>query len=256
MKKTLLLVLIVFIYRTSIGQIWFHHVIKQSTIDAYGFDLRGGSPISPVNLCTKRYGLVTVANGKINVDIWQIKDDTTCANGIDKNTSLRDLNLQIIDERATLGDPTKVLILPFQSINLGVNTIPFRIRTKVKVDENEVEIPATGTSSFQLAFNVGYTWGFSQITTRAITNWSATLGVYAGPSTAELKKETVERPSLWTINQTNATLTYGFNLILARNNFGLVFAYGFEHALGKNKAEWVYKGKPYFGFGINAGFMK
>jgi hypothetical protein len=254
MKTLAFLALIAGFSNSCFGQIWFHHTINQATVKSYGFDLVAGTPPAPINLCVGRSGVVNVSGGKINVDIWRILDNTSCANGIDKRTGID--NLQIIDNRTTYGDPTRVLVLPFQAINLGVNTIPFRIRQKAKVEETGLEVPATGTSAFQLALNVGYTYGLSKITTRTITNWSATIGGYIGPSTTDLKKETVKHPSLWTTNQTNATMTYGINLILARNNFGLVLAYGFENALGKNKAEWIYNGKSYFGFGINTSFMR
>ncbi|WP_020599892.1 hypothetical protein [Spirosoma panaciterrae] len=253
MKKIFFLTILLVESSVCFGQIRFHHLINKNTITSYGFDLVSGG--SSVDLCVTRKGIVSVSGGKINVDIWRILDQTTCPNGIDRSTAIGS-GLQIVDRRNTYGQPTRVLVLPFSAINLGVNTLPFRIRQKVTVDETGATIPATGTSAFQLAFNVGYTYGFSQITTRAITNWSATIGGYFGPSTADLKKETVKHPSLWTTNQTNATLTYGFNLILARNNFGLVFAYGFEKALGMNKEEWVYNGKPYFGFGINTNFLR
>lgn len=257
MKKLITIAFVVLMSQSSFAQIWFHHTLDQSRIRSYGFNLVTGPDGStvPVDLCVKRSGVVTVSGGKINVDLWSINDAIPCPNGISGSTKIiRDLRIE--SNRSTYGDPTRVLVLPFQAVNFGVNTIPFRMRKKVTVEESRTEIPSTGAASFSLALNVGYTYGLSQITTRAITNWSATLGVYAGPSTAELKKETVHHPSSWTTNQTNATLTYGVNLILARNSIGLVFAYGWENALGKNKSEWVYNKKPYFGFGINTSFMK
>lgn len=258
MRNIIFILTCFFLGKNVNAQIWFHHTIKQSKIQSYGFRLvtvTGNPPVTTnVNLCTDRSGVITVSGGQINVDLWQISDNTTCPNGIDSSTAIT--SLRIIDGRATYGRPTKVLVLPFKSINLGVNTLPFRFRRSVTQDGTNIKIAATGTTAFQLALNLGYTLGFSQITTRSVTNWSATLGGYFGPSTADLKKETVHNPSTWITNQTNASLTYGINLILARNNLGLVFAYGWENALGTNKKAWVYNGQPYFAFGINTGFMR
>jgi hypothetical protein len=250
------LLIVLFVSTQSIGQMRFHHKINPSTIAKFGFELRSGPTGAIRTLCQTRKGIITVSGGKIFVDIWQITDGLTCVNGLDSTTSLIGLDLQLTDSRQTLGRPTKILVLPFSAVNIGVNTIPFRLRKKVFINETGTKTPSSGTTGFQLALNAGYTRGFSQITTRSITNWSVTVGAYAGPSTAELKKESVEQPSLWSTNQTNATMTYGLNLILARNNLGLVFAYGFENALGPKRKEWVYNGEPYFGFGVNTSFMR
>jgi hypothetical protein len=236
------------------AQIWFHHTIKQTVINN-GFILVSGTSATPLDLCTDRSGVVTVSGGFINVDLWQIKNNVTCgSNGIDASKTLT--QLRILDGRVTYGQPTKVLVLPFQSFTIGLNSLPFRFRPEVTVRETGAKLSANGTSAFQLGLSIGYTRGKSWITTRGITNWSWTLGPYFGPSTADLKKETVQNPSTWTINQIKATLTYGLNLIFARNNLGLVFAYGYEKALGTNGDQWIYQNKPYFGIGINTSFMK
>jgi hypothetical protein len=234
------------------AQIRFHHILSQKKLDKYGFVLVGDSE-HLIEMCTSRKVNLSVSNGSINVDVWRIIDNTNCENGLDKNTSI-DKKLQIRDNRKKYGDATKVLVLPFKTWTYGLNSIPFRYRGSEKNNANE--IPSTVTSSFQLAVNFGRTYGLSQITSRGITSWSVTGGLFFGPSSAELKKETVQDPSMWTTNQTNPTLTYGLNIILARNNFGLVFAYGFDNALGKNSDKWIYDNKPWFGFGVNTSFLK
>lgn len=246
------LVALILIVNCSYAQIRFHHRIKMKHIKGSGFDLVRGAALTPVDLCTMRKGTVTLSGGNINVDLWQIKDAVTCNNGIDSSTPIT--TLKIVDGRATFGRPTKVLWLPFQCINVGVNSLPFRYRFPVKV--NNTEVAGIGTSSFQLAFNLGYTWGWSAITTRVLNNYSVTFGGYVGPSTADLKKGVYKDQTKYVADQTNATMTYGANIIFARNGLGLVFAFGTENALGKNAAQWIYNGAPYFAFGINSSFGK
>lgn len=269
MKKILFILFGVFLANLSYSQIWFHHIVNQNKIEKkYGFKLQKVKTIQPsvdtpfqrtiisdVSLCKKRWGVLSLSNNQINFDIWKLNDSTTCGqNGIDSSIGIS--TLRFTDTRVTYGRPTLVMWVPFQSINLGLNTLPYRRRNTSTQNNGTTIVPSQGTSAFSLAFNAGYTFGWSQITTRAITNWSLTLGGYFGPSTADLRKETVENPSTWITNQTNATINYGFNLILARNNLGLVFAYGIEKAIGSKKEQWIYNNVPYFGFGINTSFMR
>ncbi|KQR67589.1 hypothetical protein ASF92_18085 [Pedobacter sp. Leaf176] len=255
----------------SFSQIRFHHIVDEQKIQRkYGFTLQKIVTTPPslstpyetrittnVSLCNiKRKGVITVSSGQINFDIWQIIDDINCgANGLDSTTSLKSTQIRFTDNRATLGRQTKVMWVPFQAINLGLNTLPFRYRLPITLP-NGTKTTGIGTTSFQLALNAGYTWGWSAINTRLINNYSITLGGYFGPSTADLKSGVYKDPTKYVADQTNATLTYGANLILARNNLGLVFAFGTENATGKNGEQWIYNGKPYLAFGINTSFGK
>jgi hypothetical protein len=251
-RKIILGVLLLTSTNFALGQIRFHHRIRMSTIHKYGFNLVTATG-TPADLCTMRKGVITVSGGNINVDVWQIKDATTCPNGITLTTPIT--QLRIVDGRTYFGLPTKVLWLPFQQINIGVNTLPFRYRFPVNQTDS-TKTAGLGTTSFQLALNFGYTWGWSAITTRNIFNYSFTLGGYAGPSTTDLKKGVYKDQTKYVLDQTNATMTYGLNLVLARNNLGLVFAYGWETCLGENSEQWVYNEQPYLAFGINTSFGK
>lgn len=253
MKKSILFLTLLFLLTEGFSQIRFHHRIRMSTLKKYGFNLVSvaGAAQASVDLCTLRKGTITVSNGNINLDLWQILDKTTCTNGITRSTPIT--SLRIVDGRTTFGLPTKTLWVPFQSINIGVNTLPFRYRLPVTINDT-TQVNGIGTTSFQLAFNIGYTFGWSAITSRVLNNYSITLGGYFGPATTDLKKGVYKDPSKYVSDQTNASLTYGLNIILARNTLGLVFAYGSENALGKNSGQWIYNGRPYFAFGINTGF--
>jgi len=254
---------------TSFGQIYHHHIVDEVEIKRkYGFTLQRVVTTPPdsttpyetktasdLSLCgVKRKGVISVSGGQILFDVWQITDNLSCgSNGLDSSMSLRQTQIRFTDNRSTLGRPTKVMWVPYRAINLGVNTLPFRYRFAVKTSDTTT-VSGIGASSFQLAFNVGYTWGWSAITTRALTNYSITLGAFTGPATTDLKKNVYKDPSKYVSDQTNATLTYGLNLIVARNNLGLVFALGAERALGVNSNEWIYNRKPFFAFGINTSF--
>jgi len=268
-KKIILGLILMTVTSISFGQIRYHHIVDEQKIQRkYGFTLQKIITTPPntttpyetrtttdLNLCgVKRKGVITVSNGQINFDVWQITDGINCGtNGLDSSTSLRQTQFRFTDSRSTVGRPTKVMWVPYQAINIGVNTLPFRYRFPVKVNDSTT-VAGIGTGSFQLAFNIGYTWGWSAITSRVLNNYSITLGAYAGPSTTDLKKGVYKDPSKYVSDQTNATMTYGANLILARNNLGLVFAFGTENALGKNADQWIYNGQPYFAFGINTSF--
>lgn len=268
-KKINLVLISLLISNFAFSQIRFHHIVDEAKIQRkYGFTLQkivttAPSPATPyetknttnVSLCNvKRRGVITVSAGQINFDIWQIEDSLSCGdNGIDSSNTLRATQIRFTDSRATLGRPTKVMWVPFQAINLGVNTLPFRYRFPVILSDG-AKTTGIGTTAFQLAFNAGYTWGWSAINTRLMNNYSITLGGYFGPSTADLKIGVYTDQAKYVSDQTNATLTYGANLILARNSLGLVFAFGTENATGKNGEQWIYNGKPYFAFGINTSF--
>lgn len=250
MKKSILLFLLTSTSICCYSQVLFHHKLSTSRLTRFGFRLVDQAG-NAKDLCTTRNGVISVSGGKISFDLWQIQDANTCPNGIDATSTITPLS--IVQNRATFGDPTLILRVPYQAVTIGVNTLPFRYRFKVKPNDSTT-ISGTGTSSFSLALNAGYTFGISSITTRAINNYSFTVGAYVGPSTTDLKKNVYKDPSKYVSDRTVATMTYGVNIILARNNLGLVFALGWEKALGTNGDQWVFNNEPYFGFGINTSF--
>lgn len=238
-----------------------HHILHDDRIGDYQLYTSDGVQ---VNLCAKTKGLITVNSaGEILFDVYSITS-TTCAyvaatpyNPLSPQSPYKKLVfIDQVDKNGTrtFGSPLQVLRVPFWGYTLGLNSLPFRVRGSV--EQNGVSIPTTGTTGFQLAVNVGYTRGVSWITRRGVTDWSYTAGVFVGPAVTDLKKETVQDPTTWVGTQTTPTVTYGTSIVLARNNFGVVLAWGFENAVGKNHGEWIYNNRPYFGFGVNTSFMK
>lgn len=242
------------ITNTSISQIRFHHRLTQNRITQWGYHIEnvGGTSFS---ICEMLKGVITVSGTGINLDFWQVPTTVCPSESINPIlNSTNNTQLRLVYPRATFGTTTLVLWMPFQAINLGLNTLPFRYRFPVKL--GGVTYPGVGASSFSLALNGGYTFGYSAITPRAINNYSATIGLYAGPSTIDLKKSSYKDQAKYIADQTNATFSYGANLILARNTLGLVFAFGFENAIGENATQWIYHGRPYLAFGVNTSFGK
>lgn len=253
--KSLLILTVLFIQsQTCYSQLWFRHYLSDDRIENWGFTLQSTPTGELVCLCRSWKGIITVASGNINVDLFSREGEPpkdNCITGKSKVTPLK-----LIDNRYIYSLPTRVLWVPFTAVNFGLNTLPFRVRKSVTVDETGAKIPAAGTTAFSLALNVGFTLGWSQVTTRSLNNYSFTFGAYCGPSTADIKKETVKYPSRLTTAYTAATMTYGLNIIFARNNLGLVFAYGWESVMGDSGKDWLYNKQPYFGFGVNTSFMK
>ncbi len=80
------------------------------------------------------------------------------------------------------------------------------------------------------------------------------MGGYLGPSSVTMSKDQFLDESKYRTTINNPTWKYGPNIIISRNNFGFVLAYGWEKATGKNGHQWIYNNKSYSAFGINTGF--
>jgi hypothetical protein len=192
-------------------------------------------------LCSaKLSGVITLEKGVPVVDFWSIGSDAGITQKtppcISMETDIKDRKFQLdLSPRETLGDPTRVVSVPFRAWPFNVITVPFRIRAKYE------DVPTTVTSNIGFALNVGHMRGFSLITNRAITNYSATIGGFIGLSTADLKKAQYKDQSQYVSDQTNAALSYGASLILARNNLGVVLSYGWDHSLGTKSSQWIYQ---------------
>jgi hypothetical protein len=258
--KALLFFLIIISSIKTTAQIKFRHYLSQAILKDAGFEIKYPN-VNDTNvrltLRGVKQGVITVSGNKIIFDIWQDRSRTNIINEIDSNTLLdrSTTGFQILDGRQRVGLPTRVLSVPFKCFTIGLNTFPFRYRPRIVLADTIKAIGSVG-SNFNLAFSIGITKGISKITTRGITNYSFTSGIFIGPSSAEIKKENSKTPSRILLNQTNATIAYGLNFVFARNNLGLVVAIGADKALGRNASEWIYDNKLWFGFGINANFLK
>lgn len=204
-------------------------------------------------ICSNRLFCVITLESKVpTVDFWQIrsKDDPfvgkdTCINS---STPLPEGGKFIIDfSRPTVGSPTYVASVPFEAWTFGVGTIPFRIRLPVN------NAPITTSANISFAGSFGKTYGLSRINSRAIHNYSVTLGGFVGLSSADIKKTTVNDVSKYIQDQTNLAISYGLSLTLARNNLGFVVTFGADNSIGDYSNIWLYQNKPWIGFGINTG---
>ena len=146
----------------------------------------------------------------------------------------------------TFGDVTPVQYLKFTSLNYGVSTLAARFRGE---DNNGRKVVSGGLGA---GLNISFTRGFAEITPRKITHWYASFGMFGGIATAELNSSNVTNNSTWPSadKRTNATINYGPCLILGRQNFGILFTYGWERALGADGEKWIYNNKPWFGIGV------
>lgn len=210
---------------------------------------------SVVRLTATTRGIINVTSGKITFDPWQITNFVSASTGINDVDESTALPLELRDDRRFIGEPTKVLVVPYKHYTLSLNSIPFRYRGR-RILADTVHSDATVTTAFNLALSFGHTWGRSHITTRARNDLSFTLGAFIGPSSAELKKENVKNPSVFVAGRTNPVLSYGINAIFARNGFGVLLAIGFDNAFGKYGNDWIYDNRPWLGFGISASFPK
>lgn len=201
-------------------------------------------------------GIITVGGGKIFFDPWRITvpvpTPPAILNPVDQNTVLP---LELRDGRRRVGDPTRPLYVPYRHITISVNSIPFRYRARRYLADT-LHSTGTVTTAFSLAVSVGHTWGYSAITTRARNDYAFTLGMFFGPSSVDLKMETVKNPALFTTGRTNPVLSYGINGIFSRNGLGVLLAVGMDNAFGKHGRDWIYNNQPWFGIGVGASFPK
>ena len=252
MKKVLFSV-VTFLPFMSFCQIGFHQIVNQKRLENYGFEIWKGK--QKTTICGDVKGIVSVSQGSVFLDIWQ-QPKYYCT-GINFDSTFQKLELK--DGRKKFGDPTKILSLPMKSYSIGLNALPFRYRFKFK-NEDAKKIKGSTLSAFQLAISVGRVWGRSYVTSRNINNYTFSVNAFLGPTAVVLDKTTVKSPlfatELGNSSQNNAALAYGLNLIIARNNLGIVFAIGKDRAIGKNASEWIYNNKPWIGFGVNTGFLR
>ncbi|MBN8641242.1 MAG: hypothetical protein J0L86_05450 [Flavobacteriales bacterium] len=149
---------------------------------------------------------------------------------------------------ATFGSISTVQYLKFTSLNYGVSTLAARFRGD---DNNGRKVVSGGLGA---GLNITFTRGFAEITPRKITHWYLSAGLFSGLATTELNVSNVDNSFGWptTDKRTNATINYGPCIILGRQNFGLLFTYGWERALGADGEKWIYNNKPWFGIGVSS----
>lgn len=281
MKKSIFTPILLIAIGTSVfgqNRMKFKHKLSQKIITDAGFVLKDGAgqPLTIGGTGKLRCLIKLDSKGNILVDFWQISHGTFTKrhmlfwkktytlidayrgqNGIvNSQTSFNiDKPSTLTDRREFIGDPTKVLYVPYSGFTFGVATIPFRLRGSAEIASTEKTKTTVTSPKPDIAFTGGWTTGKSVITNRSIINYSVTFGAFVGLTGAEIKDGVVKSGSeLYGTKktQTNPAFSYGASATLARNNLGLVFALGFDTSLGDYSGDWIYQNKPWFGIGLSA----
>ncbi len=240
----------------------FKHRLSQNAITNAGFVLRDGvgSPLIIGGNNRLKCVIKLNSSGVILVDFWRIDPATDPFAGqagiVNSSTPFNLTTLPTLsDGRTTIGQPTRVLKVPFNCLTFGVATIPFRLRGSQTISSTEKSKTTVTSPRPDIAFTGGWTVGKSTITSRSIINYSSTFGAFLGLSSAEIKSGAVSSTSVLygtSKSQNNPALSYGASITLARNNLGLVLALGFDNSFGEFSNDWIYQNKPWLGVGLSA----
>jgi hypothetical protein len=233
----------------------FHHKISLSQIESGYLPLVYNDGTSDFKLyqhlsdsvhrvCSDLDGIVSVASGTVSIDFFSVTGPSPDSPCINNTTKLGTFTLDL--KREKLGDPTFAVWIPFRAWTWSLATVPFRYRFKTDSSFATVSTALSASVSF------GRTFGWSNVTHRAMNNYSVTVGPFVGVTSVDLKKPTVKNPAAWTSDRTNFAVSYGLSVTLARNNFGIVISAGADRAYGEQHEEWSYQNKPWIGIGINA----
>lgn len=245
------IILGLFVLQSGNAQIRVRHIVKPGRILEKGYEFKDGN--MALTICDpKAEAYVNVSNDKIYLEFTKLKT-MPCSPGTINYTSVRKRFTLERPTHLTFSSPIENLIIPYHAINFGLNTLTFRYRRSI-VNEAGMTIPGSVTSTFQLGFSAGYTYGWSVLNHKVHNMYGITVAAYVGPSSVSLTKDQYKEPDKYVSTTNNPTLTYGLSAVFSRNNFGLVVAYGWEVAYGKNASQWLYNYKPYFALGVNTGF--
>lgn len=174
--------------------------------------------------------------------------DTVCIiNANTKNDLYIDLN------RSKVGNKTRSITLPYETFIIGINNISIKFRPKVRDYNDSLYTPNVVGSNINLGLSFGYSFGWTKFSHRSNPNFSVTPSVSLGFSAISLSKEPLKRKVSVVTQPGNFVLSPAATLIFARNDVGLIFAYGMDMMFGKNASAWAYQKKGWFGIGIAAG---
>lgn len=233
----------------------FRHILTQDRLDRLGFVIKQDSNILKIQDGQwLKCALSLDGKGSISMDVWSIDSTSDNSKGSKSiiNSKTTSKGLLITDNRLKIGDPVKVLWVPFRAISLNLATIPVRYRPKTDSSSSAF------SGNFSISVSPGYTLGSSQLTARSANHYSITVGPFVGFSTIDIKKETVKRPKTWDRDkipaQTTLAFSYGGSVTLSRNGFGIVGSIGFDHAMGPDQDLWSYQDKMWLGLGVTTSF--
>jgi hypothetical protein len=231
------------------GRFKLHHIIKKSAIETGYLPLiyknKENHP-QPVSICSEKlYGIVRINDGVPVIDFWPIINDefADTAQCISKNTELGRFEIDL--SRKKVGDPVRYIKVPFSGWIFGIGTIPFRFRPETKL------LPSSVSTEVGINVSYGKYVGYSRVSERTITNYGLIIGPFVGITGVRLEKSTVLNPDNWVADRTNSAFTYGINVVLTRNNLGIVLSWGYDHNFGYDAKYWGYQNKPWIGIGLN-----
>lgn len=271
MKK--LLPLLIFILLGFVTRIYgqnsarFHHLLTQQIINDASFTLllkQSNQPDKTMQLPPGKVikCVITLDKGTPALDIWRIEDDPT-DNTKDEFGTLKNAQSNIVnaetpvgslvlsDDRTKLGQPTRVLKVPFKGFTWGVATTPFRYR--FRTDSTR----ATVASNLTLSLSYGYFWGKTTFTSRLTRHHANIVSFFFGAASADINSKTVKTPETWTkagtADRTNPALSYGLSYTRSINNLGIVLSVGLDTAIGPYSSHWSFQNRPWIGIGVNTG---
>ncbi|HEX7414485.1 MAG TPA: hypothetical protein VF411_10625 [Bacteroidia bacterium] len=171
----------------------------------------------------------------------------TVVSCISNNTPLGHFEIDV--KKRKIGDPTKVVKIPFRAVNWDASLTLYKIRF---AQNGKPVFAESDPAALLVSVIYGYTFGYAKINYESITRYYMTIGPSLGLTSANLNSGTVTNPSLLLKDQSNVAFSYGISAMLGRNNFGFSFSFGFDMSIGKNSNLWIYQNKPWFGVGVSS----
>lgn len=234
-----------------------HYLIKKSAIESGELKINfrdKNDSLQPIKMCYEKMKAedLSIKNGFVVFHFEKVNSSRydSVPGCISNNTPFTYFEIDVSKKK--IGDDYIVAKVPFHTLMWGVSIIPFRARF------GQDTIPLSSEAKIDFTFTYGFATGFARIDQDRITHYYISTSPFLGATSANLKKQNVKNPTQLLHDQSNVAITYGLNLMLGVNNFGVSFSLGFDHALGKNASNWIYQNKPWIGIGLssNLGLFK
>ena len=262
-KNTLLLLIFIFLQHFNFSvkaqsptyRLKFKYILTKSKlaeIQAKSFQITGVKD-TVYSLCGNSLKvLISQSAGVLKIDPWAITSPDNCSGrpGIINRTTLNELQINM--NRKSVGQPTRTIVLPYRTWLIGINAIALKVRPSVTDVDGKKFSANVLASNFSLGPSLGYSFGWTTFTHRSATSWSVTPGASLGFSALSLAKEPLKEKVDVSTSPSNLLLSPSTTLIIARNDIGITFSYGWDKMIGKNKNAWAYQGKGFFGIGVAA----
>ena len=194
--------------------------------------------------------------------VWGInykgdKNVVDIAKPLSAEDSVNNFYLQI-KNKATIGDKTYFISIPYTMLQYGAVTIPFKFRWPPHtISKTSVGVPystpSESSASFNVAAYVGKKWGRTRFYfdgSKTHNTMSAMVSFFAGPSLVSLSSTNVDS-SIDLSTKASSILAFSVGpaatLEWRSINFGIFGGWDMPF---QSKTGWVYKGRFWFGFGI------